>query len=300
MTWSHRYEGVPFLSVLAACVALTFTALAPGMMLSAVLLGVGVILFGLPHGSLDVLVARRIFRLTNVSAFAKFFAAYMGLAAVYGLIWWRLPTTALAAFLVISAFHFSTDWERRGSLITRLAYGLAIVTLPALGHAQEVREIYQALGANAPDGLLLAAKMIAVPASFVALVAASRQGRSSSRDLIEVAGIIVGGIVLPPVLYFICYFCFLHSPRHLFVTAREEHLTGFGQIVRHTFAPTLFVVVVAAVVLTRPALLLSADRLLQVIFVGLAVLTVPHMILKVCSVLLDKPADLMNGFSAQG
>lgn len=288
MTWSHRYEGMLFLSVLAACVALTLTASAPGMMLSAVLLGVGVILFGLPHGSLDVLVARRIFRLTKISAFAIFFAAYMGLSAVYGLIWWWLPTTALAAFLAISALHFSTDWERRGSLMTRLAYGLAIVTLPALGHAGEVRAIYRALGASAPDGLLLAAKIIAIPASFVALVAAYRQRRSGSRDLIEVASIILGGIVLSPILYFICYFCFLHSPRHLFTTAREEHIESLGQIVRHTFAPTLVVVAAVAAIFTRPAFLLSADRLLQVIFVGLAVLTVPHMILKVCSVLLDE------------
>ena len=283
MTWYEAYDGIPFLCLLCACVLLSLAGLMPGAMLSVVLLGAGVVLFGLPHGSLDVLVARRLFALTRVRLLAVFLAVYLAISAAYSAVWWRFPTVALAAFLILSGIHFSTDWEQRGTLMTRLAYGFAIVTLPALSHPADVRVIYQALGVTATKGLLLAAQIVALPAASVAFAGAFGQRRFRRRDLLEIGGIVLGGLVLPPLLYFTCYFCFLHSPRHLFTTIREEGLVTSGQVFRQAAGPTLAVCAMAAVLLANPSYRVTSAHLLQVIFVGLAVLTIPHMVLKVFS-----------------
>ncbi len=286
-----RCDGLLFLGVLSACMVLTLAHRLPGTMLSTILLGTGVVLFGLPHGSLDVLVARRALHLKTISSLALFLAGYLLLSAVYGFLWWQSPMLAFAAFLTLSAFHFGTDWERRGTLTNRLAYGFAVVTVPAAAHGDEVLQIYKALGVSAPEIFLLAARVIVLPACVLMLVAACRQRRSRARDLPEAVGILLGGLVLPPTLYFLCYFCFLHSPRHLLATAKEEHLGSFGQILRHTAAPTLVVVAAATAFLASPAVQVTVGRLLQVIFVGLAVLTVPHMLLKVLTGLPHQPGD---------
>ena len=276
MIWIERYDGVVFLCIVTACVALSLGGIVPGAVLSVALLSAGVALFGLPHGSLDVLVARRLFRLTSLHSFALFLTAYLAISAAYGLVWWRLPTLALASFLLISAVHFSTDWERRGALVSRLAYGCAIVTLPSMSHAANVAIIYRALGTEAPGALLWTAQIIAVPAVLLALAGSFRR----RRDLLELVGIVVGAIILPPLLYFACYFCFLHSPRHLFATAREEHLSTLRQIARHTALPTLAVCLASAMLLKSPEFRNTSAHLLQIIFVGLSVLTIPHMVLK--------------------
>lgn len=275
MIWLERYDGSIFLCVVIACVALSLAGIMPGAMLSVALLGVGVALFGLPHGSLDVLVARRLFHLTSLRSFALFLTAYLAISAAYGIVWWRLPTLALASFLLISAAHFSTDWEGRGALVSRLAYGCAIVSLPSISHAADVGMIYRVLGAEAPDALLLTARIIAVPAVLLAIAGSFRR----RRDLLELAGIVVGAIVLPPIVYFACYFCFLHSPRHLIATALEEHLSTLRQIAGHTALPTIAVCMAAAFLLKSPTFRNSSTHLLQIIFVGLAILTIPHMVL---------------------
>ena len=198
MTWCERHDTVLFLSVLTACLALAINKLVPGTMLSAILLSAGVIVFGLPHGSLDVLVAKRVFALNSSGASAIFLTGYTALSAMYGCIWWRYPVPALAAFLIISAFHFSSDWEQRGIFLTRLAYGSAVVTLPVIGHAREVRQIYGVLDVDAPEKLLMTAKIIALPACLLALVAATRQGRRRVRDFVELAGLFSAALFFRP------------------------------------------------------------------------------------------------------
>lgn len=88
-------------------------------------------------------------------------------------------------------------------------------------------------------------------------------------------------IVLDPLLYFTVYFCLLHSPRHLFETARSIGLSSLVSIARAA-APIVIATLVLAAVLWRllPGASLDA-QLLQIVFIGLACLTIPHMLLEV-------------------
>ena len=279
MAWIERRDGLLFTVATLFLLLLSTAGRGPGLASSIALLTVGVVLFGLPHGALDPLIARRLLGTNRNAGLLLFLLAYASVAAIYGVVWWQFPALGLATFLCISAFHFSTDWEQRGHLLTRCAYGLAIVTLPVVRHAAEVQQIYNVLSPAGSDRVFLLSRMVALPAAAVALVGALTHWRIRRRDLLDLVCIVAGALLLHPLLYFSCYFCCLHSPRHLFATAREQGLASLGSIAKAAAPATLTPVLMAVVFFARAAPSTLDDRLLQIVFVGLAVLTVPHMIL---------------------
>lgn len=86
---------------------------------------------------------------------------------------------------------------------------------------------------------------------------------------------------LEPLWYFVVYFCAFHSPRHLIAEFRqmrpETRLTAYIVMLTITIA-TLAIAAVSGSHIER-----YADRvdivIYQVLFIGLAALTVPHMCL---------------------
>jgi len=92
----------------------------------------------------------------------------------------------------------------------------------------------------------------------------------------ELAVLATAAVVLPPLVFFILYFCGLHSPRHLLHAA--QNLNRKSAIITAAGVTLLTVVLGGLVVMQAPVGRLD-ERLLQLTFIGLAVLTVPHMIL---------------------
>ncbi len=279
MAWMEHRDGLLFAMATVLLLLLSTAGRGPGLSGSIALLTVGVVLFGLPHGALDPLVARRLLGTNSYAGQLLFLVGYAFVAAIYGVVWWRSPAFGLASFLCISAFHFGTDWEQRGQLLTRCAYGLAIVTLPVVRHAAEVQQIYGVLSPAGSDRVVLLSRLVALPAAAIALAGALTHWQLRRRDLLDVVCIVTGALLLHPLLYFSCYFCCLHSPRHLFGTAREQGLASFGSIAKAAAPATLAPVLLAALFFTRATPRTLNNGLLQIVFVGLAVLTVPHMIL---------------------
>jgi Brp/Blh family beta-carotene 15,15'-monooxygenase len=96
------------------------------------------------------------------------------------------------------------------------------------------------------------------------------------------AGVIAALLALttPPLVFFIVCFCLLHSARHLREGFRDERgtlprRTTIAIVVAATAGP-LLVALGALAATTGPGAL--DERLLQLVFIGLAALTVPHMI----------------------
>ena len=281
MEWAKRTDGVIFVAMTMLLLLLTATGHTPGRSASIVLLALGVVLFGLPHGALDPLVAQRALDMHSAMGLLLFVLGYALIAAMYGFVWrWSAPV-GLATFLCISAFHFGTDWEQRGRLLTRCAYGLAIVTLPVLRHASETQHIYAVLSPAAAERLVQFSRIVALPAALAACLAAVVQWRERRSDLLELACIVAGALLLQPLLYFSCYFCFLHSPRHLLGTARAEGLTTAKAIAGAAAPATIAPVVFGCIFyFARSGPHALDESLLQIVFIGLAVLTVPHMLLQ--------------------
>jgi Brp/Blh family beta-carotene 15,15'-monooxygenase len=239
----------------------------------------GVVLLGLPHGALDPMVARKAFAGPSAYTTAGFYAGYLSLVVGYWLIWNYYPTFGLSLFLLISAFHFGSDWESRSNLMTRCAYGCTFVTLPAVRFPAEVTSIYNMLGTGHAAMLVTLSKVLAPVAVGIAVVGLAVHFRRRRSDALELLTMVAGALLLEPLVFFTCYFALLHSPLHLLETAKELGMTSLKRVYRSTFPVVLATLVLAGLAYDLLPHMGMDARLLRIIFIGLAALTVPHMLL---------------------
>jgi beta-carotene 15,15'-dioxygenase len=84
-------------------------------------------LIGIPHGSLDFFIERQSLINNNQKISIRIFLAkYLFTMLAYGIVWWLFPTISLLAFIAMAAFHFGEiDWPVHSN--TKLDSGLYTV-----------------------------------------------------------------------------------------------------------------------------------------------------------------------------
>lgn len=266
-----------------------------------------VALLGLPHGAADVLVARRAFRPRLGRIWQPLFAvAYLGPAAGVIVLWWQAPLVALAGFLLIAIWHFGEGDAPApvgagrcvGRAMSIMLHGALPVAAPIVLRPAEVAVAFAALipghGAETvtatltwlgvPLGVLLAA----LPAWLaIAWLRGRDMGeRQAAAGSLGESLLLIGLFAaLPPPLAFAAYFGLWHAPRHSLELAAAldpaDPARGLADSLRAAIGPTLMTIAAA----TAAWLVLAAHgpptaAALQTVFIGLAALTVPHMLLE--------------------
>jgi Brp/Blh family beta-carotene 15,15'-monooxygenase len=245
-----------------------------------IVLGVVIALLGLPHGALDPWIAERIGFNNTPQQRLIFNAGYLALAAFVILFWWWFPTLSLIIFLCISGWHFSADCAPSLSAPIRLIAGALLLLMPIGFHTEAVSMIFQHL--SGVEGGKLAVTL-ALPTWFLftmmALVTATAIRKQQWQTSLEFLSLITLAYFTPPLIYFTLYFCLLHSPRHLYsvlsAAPTAEHPRLMRMMVMYTLATLLLMGVLWWVWPTLPINTL----ILKFIFIGLAAVTVPHMVL---------------------
>lgn len=238
-----------------------------------------ILLMGVPHGALDVVFARQFVGVRSIADWSLFTSAYMAAAgAVVGL-WWVAPGYFLAVFLLISVFHFSGDPEGETPTLFRMLYGGSIILCPLVLHAGDVTEVFAYLAGESNAQLIVGAlKWVAWPwvvaIGLVAIVNA-RQKPLRSVELVSVAALLT---VAPPLLGFTFYFCGMHSARHVLRTRDYSSEGTLRSLLRIASWPMVITVAGVAIAWWLSDGSPLDMRLAQLLFVGLAALTVPHMI----------------------
>jgi Brp/Blh family beta-carotene 15,15'-monooxygenase len=240
-----------------------------------------VALLGVPHGALDHRLATAFWPLERPAAHVAFLAVYTALAAAVLGLWMLAPGAALAMFLLYSGLHFADDWRGELPPAARTLAGLSVVAGPAVLHEAEVAAIFAHLAPEPAAGQVAAALSVAGWGLLPLLAAvAGRAGRWRPRLALELAVIALAGLVLSPLVYFVLYFCGVHSPRH-FLTASGA--LGLGPAGGAAAALPITALTLAGAGMGTVALVasgLSAQTVtLTAVFVGLAALAVPHMLI---------------------
>jgi len=286
------------LGVTAVVIIYALTVGSPSPTVQLVVLAAAVAIVGLPHGALDHLVARQLFAPVLGSRWWMVFGLlYVGLAGLMASIWLAFPLAALLVFLSLSTLHFGWDdplWVRSSTgpwdAVEHTCVGALPIVLPTWLHAAEVTVIFGWLMPAArpldPD---VVGAIAACAASAVLPVVGLRMfrlllGRTAAPAVsAELAAIVILHVVAPPLIAFLAYFCGWHSIRHALELADDlepgRPADGLRRFVREAAPMTL--TTVAAALLASAALVLTdiqLDSLLaSIIFIGLSVLTVPHM-----------------------
>ncbi len=273
----HRYI---ILAVIGAICAVQFAR--PNFDLASMPLAAAalIIMFGLPHGALDVMLAGMHRDFSNHAILTHFLVRYVSLALAVALLWWLSPLVALIGFLAISAVHFGGDWDDACGLFGQVAIGTAMLSSTSLMHQEQVVAIFGWLvPQTVAESVGHALHTVAPYALSVATLVLIKAMRCNPLAACEAIATIVAAIVLPPITFFVVYFCLLHSVRHLYVTRAALRTHSTHDLVREA-AP--YAVLAAGACMAASAAFLHlgpGEALLSSVFVVLSALTVPHMVL---------------------
>jgi Brp/Blh family beta-carotene 15,15'-monooxygenase len=272
---SHRVLFTAVVPVLLA--VLLFVQ--PPVLWQIIALGPLVVVLGLPHGALDHTVAGALWPLATLRQHVTFILGYTGLAGAVLIFWIWQPASALAAFLIYSALHFSDDWRDDLGLWQSLPLGVCVVALPALAFQPDVALLFSFLtSAQLAQMLAQTLHVAAIVALGAATVCLGLNVRRAPGIVVEFAVLVATALIAPPLVFFILYFCGLHSPRHFLHTAQKLHLTAAQAL--HATLPILCATLagggIAACILASLGTSFSNAAM---VFAGLAAVTVPHMLL---------------------
>ena len=240
-------------------------------------------LLGLPHGALDPIVAHRYGLFKQASGCLYFLLGYLVISALGLMFWYLSPLVSLVIFLGYSAIHFGRDWSKVTSF-GGAPYGCLVIGLPAYFHPAEVQNIYQMITADLGADYVLIVNWIfiicGVTYLLMTLIAGSLR-RLSRYAWLEIFSLTACAYLCSPLWYFVIFFCVLHSPRHLI--SELGSLTDSHRIKAIIVMVVITIITLGFVSLFGVQLRVELSALdtftYQAIFIGLSVLTVPHMLL---------------------
>lgn len=266
---------------------------------TVVLVTVG-LLAGLPHGSVDHVLASRLTGRSPVLVTVAY--------ALVALIAWLLLHTAgpvaLVAVVALSVVHFGrgelevhravTGW-RPGRVVTGalVVAGTGALLLPLARSGEQIHGVAAALspvlaGALTDPSVQVGSATLWVVAAVVVGVAAARAGRPTV--VVDVALIGLLGVIAPPLVAFAVWFGGWHSLRHigrlLTLEPRSAAQLAAGRtgdairtLTRLAALPTAAAVATVGVLVAVTASAGAAEPAIAEILRVLLALTVPHMLI---------------------
>ena len=249
---------------------------------------VAVVLIGLPHGAFDGAVALAVGYGKTLKLMLGFILVYIAIAAFVVAFWMIFADIALILFLMISVVHFGIGDSQSGRWLARttqtIAHGGLVVVGISILHRSEVEPIFVHL-VGSETALVWQFLNIASLGLIVVLIMYLAQAfvlPSLRIRFFELVGLALIYYFLPPLVGFALYFCGVHSVRHLRYTWVRLRLQAYG-VRTLVLLACLFTVMswMAGLIIfwQMPTTETLDGAILRIIFIGLAALTVPHMLL---------------------
>jgi len=224
--------------------------------------GALILLLGVPHGAFDVVLARKLFGVADFKGWALFSLFYIGLSALVVGLWYVAPSLFLCVFLAFAALHFG------------------VIVLPALWHGAELQRLLGLVAGPASAALVAPVLSQLAPVWLGATVlACALQARTARLAALEFAALAALAVTAPPLLTFTVYFCAMHSPRHILRTLASLRGADARNALALAIWPTAAVLAAAVLIGWLASGVPIETRVMQLVFVGLAALTLPHMVL---------------------
>lgn len=274
---------------------------------------VSALLFGLPHGAIDHLVALglagRALKPGNLLAVA---GLYLLLAVLYGGLWWLAPGLAIAGFLAMTLYHWGqadTTFDRirdPGGVLTKSRLlrwthtalrGCLPIGLPLLAFPEQSAAFLHSCLALFVEGqappvehwrLWIGGLLSALLAGELCLLWRHRRADGGLCLVLETGLLLALFSLVPPLVAIGWYFCLWHGLRHVLRLTRyqaadsgppETGARAFGLFFRRalpfTLLPLLFLALAGRGLPTEG----SPARWIALYLVLISTLTFPHIIL---------------------
>jgi len=260
-----------------------------------------ILTIGISHGALDDQKGKKLSQLYNVKKSYFFYLIYSLIGISIIIFWLFFPTVSLILFLIVASYHFGkedTEFlinnKNVSNLILYFLKGSLIIIAPLMFHFVETINIFKLLLIENENFYLFlnfiednSILLFALSISLLSNIYYFLKDFKIVNILIlfDFFSIIALNYFLTPLVAFTIYFCFLHSFRHSIslITELNEKSLKIGTI---TFIKKAMPLTVLTAILYIISLYFLSnfyqlnDAILKVIFIGLASLTFPHILLE--------------------
>ena len=185
----------------------------------------------------------------------------------------------MAAFLILSLFHFSRDLNGTTPKVIRLLYAGSVIVLPTLFNFDEMRNLFSLiLDDKAGLEIVTFLHLLTWPWLIALVIGMVFEFTKHWLLGLELLAVCLLAIFARPLISFTIFFCTMHSLRHILRTQTYANMS-LRQLAVISLAPMLglaFMLILGWNYLPDSP---NFERILQFIFVTLAALTFPHMLL---------------------
>ena len=260
-----------------------------------------ILTIGMSHGSLDHKKGKKLLNTLKIDNIFFFYLLYILIGLLVIVLWLMFPSTTLILFLIVASYHFGkedTDFLIDNNFILNQFFyflkGLLIVIAPLNFHFEKTINIFKLLFVSGEKfyiflGYIESYKII--PIFFILSVSSSIYLFVKNFKFINFSifldffSILILNYYLSPLLAFTFYFCFLHSIRHSFSLILDLDQNSFKNGFLIFLKKALPLTLITAIFFLISLLILKNyyvldDVILKIIFIGLASLTFPHILLE--------------------
>ena len=248
---------------------------------------------GISHGSLDHIKGRKLLKILGFKSSAIFYIGYIIVGLITIIIWFLFPKFLLYLFLIVAAFHFGKEDsefinKNKNFELIYFFKGSLIIVAPLLFHKNKTLSIFKSLNFDISTNILIHNEILYlfIFLSFISniILSSNKSFNAKSLLLMDFLSILILNYFLNPILAFTVYFCFLHSIRHSISLIKEINTNlkiGFPIFIKKALPLTILTIfgyIFALYILNSYNEL--DDSIYKVIFIGLASLTFPHILLE--------------------
>ena len=260
-----------------------------------------ILVIGVSHGSLDHIKGKRLLKIFDIKNVFIFYASYILLTIFIIIAWVLLPAISLLLFLIVASYHFGKEDTQflitnHNSIIPLLYFfkGSLIILAPMFFHFDETVTIYKFLLVEdetfytildyiETNKILLIGIVLSTLSSVLLFIKEFEIKKFVI--FLDYFSIIILNYYLSPLVAFTLYFCFLHSLRHSISLIIEIDNLDFNNGLIKFLKKALPLTILTAILCVISLFFLNNiydlnSSILKVIFIGLASLTFPHILLE--------------------
>jgi len=256
---------------------------------------------GVSHGALDNLKGRKLFQIFGISNFFIFYFSYILISLIIIVLWIIVPTISLMIFLILASHHFGKEDTQflmsENSYLNQLLFflkGSLIIFAPMYFHFDETISIFKSLLINnetffeslnlLETNKILLYGIIVSTLSGILLFTKNFELKKFT-IFFDYFSILIINYYFSPLVAFTLYFCFLHSVRHSISLISELDENSIANGLKIFIKKALPLTILTATFCFLSLYLLNNTynfdgSILKIIFIGLASLTFPHILLE--------------------
>jgi Brp/Blh family beta-carotene 15,15'-monooxygenase len=255
-----------------------------------------ILTIGVSHGALDDLKGYKILNFYKIKNKILFYFIYIFISSLIIIFWVFLPTLMLILFLIIASYHFGKEdcWGIRlkksnFNILIFFLKGSLIVLAPLWLNFNETITIFDTLGIKNDEFYNFLNILNKSYFLLTLIILSILSNLLIAQDLKGLIGLFIDTICIMvlynffiPLVSFTIYFCFLHSIRHSasLINTLKIGLNNFIKKALPLTIITAFFFLLGLYVLNKFQNLDMNSSIIMVIFIGLASLTFPHILLE--------------------